>query len=183
MGLRLAVFDMVGTTVEAGDEVPRSFREAFRRHGVDLPDEAVEGVRGRSKEDAIADLIGAYLPREEDPGQTAREIYGDFKVLVRSNGLSGLVAADEVQHGRPAPDLIHESMRRVGEYDPLAVLTAGDTVSDLLAAVAAGVGWNVGVLTGAHFREKMEAQPHSVILESLGDLPRWLEEVGALVVP
>ncbi|MFH1765118.1 MAG: HAD family hydrolase [Gemmatimonadota bacterium] len=231
MSLRLAVFDMVGTTVEAGDEVPRSFREAFRRFGVELPDEAVKGVRGRSKEEAIATLIGAYLPREEDPRKTAREVYADFKELVRSNygskptpvagatevlewlrkagvkvvlttgldretanqivrglgweslRLSGLVAGDDVQHGRPAPDLIHTSMRRVGENDPKAVLTAGDTVSDLLAAVAAGVGWNVGVLTGAHSRESMEARPHSVILESLGDLPHWLEEVGALVVP
>ena len=34
---RLAVLDMVGTTVEAGPEVSEAFREAFERVGVILP--------------------------------------------------------------------------------------------------------------------------------------------------
>src|SRR5205085_449020 len=42
------------------------------------------------------------------------------------------VASDEVAHGRPAPDLILESMRRAGVVSPQQVAKAGDTPADLL---------------------------------------------------
>ena len=58
MTLRLAVFDMVGTTVEAGDEVPASFRDAFQAHGLTVSDDAIARIRGRSKRDAIVELLG-----------------------------------------------------------------------------------------------------------------------------
>jgi hypothetical protein len=45
--IRIAVFDMVGTTIQAGNEVPSSFREAFRSVGIELSDEAINKVRGR----------------------------------------------------------------------------------------------------------------------------------------
>ena len=54
MGPRLAVLDMVGTTVESGPEIPDAFREAFRRVNVSLSGDAVNAVRGRSKAEAIA---------------------------------------------------------------------------------------------------------------------------------
>lgn len=228
MKLRLAVLDMIGTTVQAGDEVPWSFREAFRLFGLDLPPGAVEGVRGRSKSEAILALVAEFFPSEADPQRMAREVYSRFQDLLRDRygrgasavpgaasvlgwlremgvatvlttgldretggrivrglgwdavGLAGILTGEDVSQGRPAPELIHAAMRRVGEGDPLAVLAAGDTESDLMAAATAGVGWNVGVLTGAHSRERLERLPHSVILESLADLPHWLRERGVV---
>ncbi len=224
MRLRLAVFDMVGTTVHAGDEVPESFRIAFRRVGVELSDDAVTAVRGRSKAEAVTDLVAQHLPSAQDPAESARAILADFKEILRARyaagaapipgaaevlgrfqrggvhvvlttgldavttselmrhlgwdrlGLSGVVTGDDVARGRPAPDLIYAAMRLVGETDPGAVLAVGDTASDLEAAHAAGVGWSVGVLTGAHSREVLAAHPHSAILDSVLDLPGWLRE-------
>jgi len=224
MRLRLAVFDMVGTTVRSGDEVPESFRMAFRRFGVELPDEALTAVRGRSKTDAVAELMAAYLPGVPDDAAVAREIRSHFKETLRARyaagampvpgaaevmgrlqhggvsvvlttgldavtvtgllqhlgwdrlGLDGVVTGDDVERGRPAPDLIHAAMRLVGETDPGAVLAVGDTAADLDAAHAAGVGWSVGVLTGAHSRETLAAHPHTAILDSVLDLPGWLRE-------
>lgn len=225
MNLRLAVFDMVGTTVRAGDEVPASFRESFRTLGITLSDDAIAQIRGRSKRDAIAELLvrhgrvgeaetvysrfreslqAAYRERAravagaEDTFGFLRRI-GVCSVLItgldrettdllieclgwRSMQLGGVVTGDDVARGRPAPDLIEAAMALAHVSDPRCVLAVGDTTADLDAATAAGVGWTVGVLSGAHGREHLELHPHSVLLESVADLPRWLQEAGAVEV-
>ena len=226
---RLAVLDMVGTTVEAGPEVSEAFREAFGRVGVTLPEDAIDGVRGRSKEEAVAALAAAYLPELDDPTKAAGEIFSTFRsiLLVRyetgsrpvsgaravmedlkrlgahvvlttgldrdtanrillnlsweSLGLSGVVTGDDVERGRPAPDLIHAAMALVGEDESASVLVVGDTISDLEAAARAEAGWSVGVLSGAHNRSQLQSCPHSVILESVAELPGWLNQLGAWI--
>ena len=223
---RLAVFDMIGTTVQAGPEVSEAFRVAFERVGVTLSEEAVDGVRGRSKEEAVAELVEAYLPERDDPTRVTGEVYSAFRsilsaryqagarpvegaravlehfsglgVLVvlttgldrdtahrilrsldwESLDLSGVLTGEDVERGRPAPDLIHAAMALVGEDESTSVLVVGDTISDLEAAARAEVGWSVGVLGGAHTRAQLEGCPHSVILESVAQLPSWLGRIG-----
>lgn len=223
----LAVFDMVGTTVESGDEVPTSFRAALATVGVALTDEAVKGIRGRSKRDAIAELIATHVPAGAGDARLVETVYARFQEVLRAEyrtraravpgaqevllqlknagvhvvlntgldgetarllveGLAwqhlglGLVSGDDVRRGRPAPDLIEAAMRLTGVDDAGAVVSVGDTTSDLDAAAAAQVGWSVGVLSGAHGRSQLESHPHSVLLDSVTELPRWLERVGAL---
>jgi phosphoglycolate phosphatase len=228
MRARLAVFDMVGTTVHAGDEVPSSFRAAFQGVGIQLTEAAITSIRGRSKREAIADLLARHMSAPYDAGECIEAVYARFRealraayqqraraipgaeevlrtlrqrqvevvlntgldretasLLVRSLGweslpLSGVVTGDDVSRGRPAPDLIHAAMRLTGVDDCRGVVAVGDTSSDLEAAAAADVGWSIGVLSGAHTRTQLEAHPHSAILESVEQLPRWLETVGAL---
>jgi phosphonatase-like hydrolase len=212
--IRLAVFDMVGTTVQAADEVPWAFTEAFRGAGVTLSETAVAEVRGRSKADAIADLVAQHLPGVSRPEEVAGRIHRSFKehlraryeesalavpgaghvfdaldragvptvlctgldrrtagVLLRRLGWEGthvrVLTDDDVKEGRPAPDLIHATMRLASVDDPTAVLAVGDTVADLEAAFRAGVGLSVDVLSGAHTRERLRTRPHSVLLDSV----------------
>lgn len=94
--------------------------------------------------------------------------------------LGGMITGDDVAKGRPAPDLIWAAMDWVGTKDPRGVVVVGDTVSDLEAAANAGVGWSVGVLSGAHTRAQLEACPHSAILGSVVEVHAWLQEAGAL---
>jgi phosphoglycolate phosphatase-like HAD superfamily hydrolase len=54
------------------------------------------------------------------------------------------------------------------------VMNVGDTVSDLQAARNAGVGLSVGVLTGAHSKEKLLLQPHTILLSSVAEIPALL---------
>lgn len=68
-----------------------------------------------------------------------------------------LVGSDEVARGRPAPDLIHEAMRRLGKADPATIAYAGDTPVDILSGVAAGCGAVCGLACGAHDRAELEA--------------------------
>jgi phosphonatase-like hydrolase len=85
---------------------------------------------------------------------------------------AAIVCADEVPRGRPAPDMIHEAMIRTGiNARPDRVANVGDTVLDLRAAHAARVRWNLGVLSGAHTRTQLEAEPHTQLLASVADLP------------
>jgi len=73
--------------------------------------------------------------------------------------------------GRPFPDLVLTALLRleVDAVDQVAV--AGDTASDLEAGSAAGAAIVAGVLTGAHDRARLEAAPHTHILDSVTDLP------------
>ena len=83
--------------------------------------------------------------------------------------LDAVVTSSGVTSGRPAPYLIHHAMEKLGVNDVRAVLAAGDTIVDLLAARNAGV-IAVGVLTGKLGRAELEPHPHDYILDSVVDV-------------
>jgi phosphonatase-like hydrolase len=88
---------------------------------------------------------------------------------------STVVCGDDVARGRPAPDLILQAMKRLQVTDPARVANVGDTTLDLAAGHRAEVGWNIGVLTGAHDLSRLTSVPHTHILDSVADLPRLLD--------
>jgi len=77
--IRLAVFDMAGTTVDdLVDGVPlvlKSYRDAFEAHGVHVPMEVLNEQRGRDKWTVINELGGDEAP----------EIYEDFLGILNAN--------------------------------------------------------------------------------------------------
>ena len=81
-----------------------------------------------------------------------------------------VVCGDEVAKGRPAPDLILRAMELTATADPQAVANVGDTSLDLEAGQSAGVRWNVGVLSGAHGRDRLEKAPHTHLLNDVSEL-------------
>jgi len=82
-----------------------------------------------------------------------------------------VVCGDDVPRGRPAPYLIFRAMEAAGVSSVHVVANVGDTVLDLRAGRNAGVRWNVGVLSGAHGRAALEAEPHTHLLASVAELP------------
>jgi phosphonatase-like hydrolase len=87
-----------------------------------------------------------------------------------SETVNTLVCNDDVPEGRPAPFLIQKAMASLGIDDPGSVASIGDTVSDLQAGLNAGVGWNIGVLSGAHDEQTLATVPRSIILPSITSL-------------
>ncbi len=85
--------------------------------------------------------------------------------------VDAVVCGDEVRQGRPAPYLIFRAMEAAGATDVRRVMCVGDTELDLRAGWNAGVGWNVGVLSGAHSRERLQRAPHTHLLPSVASLP------------
>ncbi len=162
---RLAVLDMVGTTVESGREVPDAFREAFRRVGVSLSEQAVNRVRGRSKAEAIADLVSSHLRDLDNPAEVSREIHSDFRSILRTRYET---------EARPVPGAgaAVADLKRLGLR---VVLTTGldrDTATQLIR----GLGWESvglsGVVTGddvARGRPAPDLIHAAMALVSLGD--------------
>ncbi len=89
--------------------------------------------------------------------------------------VDAIVCGDDVPEGRPAPHLIREAMRMTGVTAPQHVASVGDTILDLAAGQRAGVRWNIGVLSGAHDRTRLESAPHTHIVGSIADLPDALD--------
>ena len=85
--------------------------------------------------------------------------------------VDAIVCCDDVACGRPAPDMIFRCMELTGVAGAASVANVGDTMLDLQAGYNAGVGWNIGVLTGAHERAMMAAQPHTHLVGSVAELP------------
>jgi phosphonatase-like hydrolase len=85
--------------------------------------------------------------------------------------IDAVACGDEVQRGRPAPHLIFRCMELTETLSVHEVAVLGDTVLDLQAGYNAGARWNIGVLSGAHSREKLEREPHTHLLASVAELP------------
>ena len=76
-----------------------------------------------------------------------------------------VVTGDDVERGRPAPDLIRRAMALTGVDDPGRVANVGDTSLDLQAGDNADVGVNVGVWSGAHSKARLLLAPHTHLVE------------------
>jgi phosphonatase-like hydrolase len=80
------------------------------------------------------------------------------------------VASDEVQRGRPWPDMIDRLREQLGVPDPGDVAKVGDTPVDLQEGTVARCGLVIGVCTGGHTRDALSHHPHDAILESAADV-------------
>jgi phosphoglycolate phosphatase len=153
------------------EQVYTSFQElliaSFAEHGV----KSIDGV-----EQAIATLRARGVRVALTTGFDRRVADGLLASLGWRDKVDAVVCADEVAQGRPAPDMILRAMERTGVGDPREVLCAGDTDNDLQAGANAGAGANLGVLSGAHDRARLEKAPHDAILASAAALPAWLEQ-------
>ena len=78
---------------------------------------------------------------------------------------------------RPDPAMIHALMDRLGVEDPSEVMKVDDTAKGIEEGLNAGAV-TLGVLTGTQTRERLlQAGPHGII-ESVRDLPEYLEAMG-----
>ena len=96
--LDLVVFDMAGTTVRATDWVPVALHKAFEKVGIVLSDEEVQSVRGRSKREAISDLLSHHIG-PVDERHLAAAVHSDFQriltELYKEHGAELIDGADE----------------------------------------------------------------------------------------
>lgn len=85
--------------------------------------------------------------------------------------VDGVVCADDVPAGRPAPYMIFRALEMTGVQRLAATLVAGDTVRDLEAGANARAGWIVGVLTGGSDAGTLARAPHTHLLAGVGEIP------------
>ncbi|MEP6735080.1 MAG: HAD hydrolase-like protein [Chryseolinea sp.] len=80
------------------------------------------------------------------------------------------VTSDEVERGRPYPDLIFRAMQLTNITDARNVAKVGDTISDIEEGKAAGCGWVVGVTTGSFSREQLLDAKPTHLIENVSEL-------------
>lgn len=100
-----------------------------------------------------------------------------------AGSVDAVVCGDEVPQGRPAPYLIFRCMEATGTVSVGRVANVGDTALDLRAGYNAGVHFNFGVLSGAHSRDVLAAEPHTHLLASVADLPTLLADASPGAAP
>jgi phosphoglycolate phosphatase-like HAD superfamily hydrolase len=172
--IELVVFDMAGTTIDAGDDVAEVFRATLARWSVPVTGEQIAAVRGASKRHIRIALNSGF----------DRSVAGAVLEAVGWTGIAdALVCGDEVRRGRPAPFLIFQAMQRTGVASVHAVANVGDTALDLQAGFNAGVRMNVGVCSGAHPRARLAVEPHTHLIESVADIAMLLTSRAAAKQP
>jgi phosphoglycolate phosphatase len=77
--------------------------------------------------------------------------------------------------GRPAPDLNLTALLRTRASSVRSLVVVGDTESDAQAAVNAGAGLVVGVLTGGRSEQALRSAGAHEVLASIADLPALVE--------
>jgi phosphonatase-like hydrolase len=92
----------------------------------------------------------------------------------RDELIDASVTSDEVERGRPHPDMIQRLMFKLGVTDPRRVAKVGDTPADLVEGKNAGCGLVVGVTQGSCAREQLEQFPHHHLIGSVVELPELL---------
>jgi phosphonatase-like hydrolase len=85
--------------------------------------------------------------------------------------IDATVASDEVDRGRPFPDLIDRAMLLTGTTHSAHVAKVGDTPADLLEGVAAKCFRVIGITTGSHSRASLAAHPHTHLVDHLDEVP------------
>jgi len=127
---KLFVFDMIGTTVEPSDAIPHSFRAALFTAGVKLSDEDISAVRGKSKREAIANLLASNLGQDV-AARLQKPVYEAFQCSLTKHYRSAEVRPIEGAAG------VFEWCRSVGAK--IARTTGFDkNVADLLLQ---SLGW------------------------------------------
>ncbi len=82
--------------------------------------------------------------------------------------ISAYACRDEVQAGKPSPDLFHLALTKLALTPPESIVV-GDSLLDISMGQNGGVMATVGVLTGASARAELEGNA-DVVLESAADL-------------
>ncbi|MEM7656857.1 MAG: phosphonatase-like hydrolase [Bacteroidota bacterium] len=84
--------------------------------------------------------------------------------------IDACVTADQVERGRPHPDMIWLVMEQTGISDPQQVAKIGDSIIDIEEGKAAKCGLSLGVTTGAHTRDQLASAQPDHVLDQLSEL-------------
>ncbi len=80
------------------------------------------------------------------------------------------ITSDEVERGRPFPDMIHKAMHAFDINDPKQVAKVGDAIIDIEEGRTVGCGLVLGITTGAHTKKQLHSAQPDGILDRLEEL-------------
>lgn len=120
--------DLDLTEIMIEREIVDGVVDRYRREGAPLIDGAIDAVRRIARDRPVALASSAH-----------REV---IDAALAATGLTGtltvVVSSDDVEHGKPAPDVYLEAARRLG-VEPRRCLVVEDSYNGVAAARAAGM--------------------------------------------
>lgn len=137
-------------------------------------DPAVREVPGATATFAALKTAGVRVALDTGFSRDITNVILERLGWVRAGLIDASVTSDEVERGRPYPDMIRHLMERLGIAEPAAVFKVGDAPADLQEGTNAGCGWVVGVTTGAFDHSTLAVYPHTHILNSVSEIPGLL---------
>jgi HAD superfamily hydrolase (TIGR01509 family) len=96
------------------------------------------------------------------------DLDASLEALGAGDALDVLVSSDDVAHSKPSPDIFQAGMDRAG-LDGSLVVAVGDTIWDVQAARACGIGC-VGVETGGFSRHELGEEGALAVYRDVGEL-------------
>lgn len=129
-----------------------------------LPIEGVENVMENLKKDGVKVVLNT--------GYNSQVANALLEKLNWKKGIQydALITADDVELGRPFPDMIFKAMQLFDIVDASKVIKAGDSAIDIEEGKNAKCGITIGVLSGAQTRLQLEEAKPDYILDSLASL-------------
>ena len=155
------------TDKEKADEIFEYFKEILDEEYLTakvLPIDGVENVLQNLKKDGVKVVLNTGY--SSHVANTLLEKLNWKKDIQ----YDALITANDVELGRPFPDMIHKAMQLFGIKDASKVLKAGDSAIDIEEGKNAKCGITIGVLSGAQTRSQLEEAKPDYILDSLASL-------------
>jgi phosphonatase-like hydrolase len=84
--------------------------------------------------------------------------------------IDGSITSDEVERGRPFPDMIFKAMELAGVKEPQKVAKVGDTDVDIQQGLAADCQFVIGITTGAFSKDELAKENPTHLIENLNEL-------------
>ena len=129
--------------------------------------------------DGMRELLGELKGRDIKLAVATGKSRAGLDRSMTHGGLDGVFdwsrCADE-SHSKPHPQMLHDLLDRF-MVEPARTLMIGDTTHDSQMALNAGVP-ALSVTYGAHPREQLETVAALAIVDSVGQLRRWLQQHG-----
>lgn len=158
--------DMSRVTDQYVEQIHRNFVEHMVQHYRESPEvtekEGVQNTWQALRKQGIKIALDTGFSRPIADAIIGRLGWSDL--------IDASVASDEVERGRPYPDMIFRVMELTNVADVRNVAKVGDTASDMRQGTEAGCSWVVGVTTGAYSAAALQREPHTHLIEQLPEL-------------
>ena len=89
----------------------------------------------------------------------------------RTRLIDFVISSDEVENGRPSPEMIFAIMKATGVENTAHVAKVGDTEVDILEGRMAGCGLVISVSTGAYSRKQLISYNPDTVIDDISELP------------
>jgi phosphonatase-like hydrolase len=126
------------------------------------------GVKGKpNAEETFAQLRGKGIKVCLDTGFSRDIADTIIERLGWKDKIDFSITSDEVNNGRPFPDMILKAMDITTITDAAEVAKVGDTASDMQEGTSAGCKYVIGITTGAFTHDDLAKEKHTHLITDL----------------